>query len=105
MLVDRHQRALLAVDARHDGAAGFIAARLGRGTEASLEGQALIALFEHHVDDTADGVGTIDGRAAVQVDFDPLNGGHGDGVQVDGGATHGGGTRDPLAVQQDQGAL
>ncbi|MNC16116.1 hypothetical protein D3C75_639620 [compost metagenome] len=105
VLVDRHQRALLAVDARHDGAAGFIAARLCRGTEASLEGQALIALFEHHVDDTADGVGTIDGRTAIQVDFDPLNGGHGDGVEVDGGAAHGGGTRHPLAVQQHQGAL
>ena len=105
MLVDRHQRTLLAVDACHDGAALLVTALFGRGTEATLEGQAFVALFEHHVDDTADGVGTIDGRAAVQVDFDPLNGGHGDGVQVDGGATHGGGTRDPLAVQQDQGAL
>ncbi|MNF49051.1 hypothetical protein D3C84_303140 [compost metagenome] len=30
VLVDRHQRAFLAIDASHDGAAGLIAARLGR---------------------------------------------------------------------------
>lgn len=77
----------------------------GRAADAALEGQALIALFEHHVDDTADGIGAIDGRATIQVHFHSFNRRHGNGVQVDGGTTHGGRAGDTFAIQQDQGAL
>ena len=105
VLVDRHQGALLAGHPCHDGAALLVAALFARGANAALEVQPFVALFEHHVDHATNGVGTVDGGAAVQVDLDPLNGGHGDGVEVDGGAAHGGGTRYPLAVQQNQGTL
>ena len=61
VLVDCHQGAFLAGDTGDDGATLLVTALFGRAADAALEGQALIALFEHHVDDTADGIGAIDG--------------------------------------------
>ncbi|MGC4113519.1 MAG: hypothetical protein QM765_02400 [Myxococcales bacterium] len=56
------------------------------------------------VDHAADGVGAVDGRGAVLEDLDPLDGGHGDGVQVDGGVGAGAARDEAAAVDEHEGA-
>ena len=67
---------------------------------------ALEILAQDDVDHAGDGVGTVDGRGAILEDFDALDGGGGNGVDVGevllgavGQAVFG----DALAVDQDQG--
>ena len=105
VFVHHHQGALLPGDAADDGAALLVTTLFGGRADTALEFQPFIVLFQDDVDDTADGIGTVQSRAAVQVHFYPLHRRHGDGVEVDGAATHGRRTGDPLAVEQHQGAL
>ena len=61
VLIDSHQGAFFTGNAGDDGTALLVTTVFTRAANSPLEGQSFVTLFQHHVDDAADGVGTIDG--------------------------------------------
>src|SRR5690606_6223087 len=83
----------------------------GEGLAVALVGDVVLGLefdavelpLRDDVDDTGHGIGAVDGGGAVPEDLDPVNDGHGQGVQVHHAVDADGGRA--LAVDQHQGPV
>ena len=88
----------------NDGIAVNIAAAVLGDVERGVGHEALKIAFCDEVDHAADRIGAVDGGGAVFEDFDPLDGGEGNGVEINHAAVEAVGG-DATTVEQNEGGV